>query len=255
MPSKSRKRNKGQERKAKKEAIKAQKTSANSMKLTANSMLLWRGLLMGNQCHHRGLSHDGIRSDHPVSHFMDDLFTSFLGKQSPHSMIMNLNDTYGTHQEVWNNEKYSKLAIDILVCLGTNLLLANDNNTGIALCIAHITVMIEQHGVLGATDFVSVYHNRTVASKIRDLDTIVNSRRDALKFYRKRVSCKCLKRLHLDARKFLPKSGQCFHCEKKVERVSLSVCSRCMVMQYCSRECQVANWPDHKGPCLSLRLA
>ena len=86
--------------------------------------------------------------------------------------------------------------------------------------------------------------------KRRDLEPdISNTWRDALKFYRKRTSCKCLKKLHLEARKNKPKMGLCWYCDKDMERVLLSLCSRCMVSQYCSRECQVADWPKHESVC------
>jgi len=79
--------------------------------------------------------------------------------------------------------------------------------------------------------------------------SVSSDMRDALKFFRKRTACKCLKKLHLEARKTTPKMGRCGNCSQEKERVSLSVCSRCMATQYCSRECQVAAWPKHKKGC------
>ena len=79
-----------------------------------------------------------------------------------------------------------------------------------------------------------------------------SSRRDALKFYRKRIMCKCLKKMHLEARKSTPKMGNCCGCGKEMERVLLSVCSRCMVMHYCTRECQIADLPGHRKECDAL---
>ena len=55
--------------------------------------------------------------------------------------------------------------------------------------------------------------------------------------------------MHLETRKKEPKMGNCYTCNNEMERVSLSVCSRCMIEQYCSRECQVAAWPKHKEDC------
>jgi len=55
--------------------------------------------------------------------------------------------------------------------------------------------------------------------------------------------------MHSEARKTTPKLGLCWGCEKEVERTALSVCSRCMIEKYCSRECQLADWRDHKEQC------
>ena len=91
-------------------------------------------------------------------------------------------------------------------------------------------------------DFVEVANKRVVTSKWIDLEPDSSSiRRDCLKFYRKRISCKCLKKMHLEARKSETKMGICWHCKAERERTTLSVCSKCMIRQYCSRECQIAD--------------
>ena len=76
-----------------------------------------------------------------------------------------------------------------------------------------------------------------------------NAYRDLLKFYRKRMTCSCLKKMHLEARKAYPKVGACDHCRVVQDRSLLMVCSRCMIAPYCSRECQVAASPRHKTDC------
>jgi len=118
-------------------------------------------------------------------------------------------------------------------------------------CIAQSIMVLEQHNNnTDDNDIDSVMQSRVICSKNRDLDSLLSSiSRDALKFYRKRISCKCLKTMHLEARKTIPKMGICGHCKHEMERVSLSVCSRCMIYHYCSRECQVAAWPNHKSQC------
>ena len=92
-----------------------------------------------------------------------------------------------------------------------------------------------------------VFLTRGVSAKVRDLRC--GNMCDVLKFHSKRLSCACLKKIYSDARKTLPKVGKCFHCGIVKERALLSVCSRCRIAPYCSRECQVADWPKHEMHC------
>ena len=39
---------------------------------------------------------------------------------------------------------------------------------------------------------------------------------------------------------------------RKVKERKLSACSRCSCVKYCCRECQKADWPDHKHECGKL---
>lgn len=38
----------------------------------------------------------------------------------------------------------------------------------------------------------------------------------------------------------------CSNCHKSLIYSQLKKCSRCLIIGYCSRECQVADWPRHK---------
>lgn len=73
--------------------------------------------------------------------------------------------------------------------------------------------------------------------------------RDILKFLAKRNLCSCLKEMHSRARKDYPKLGQCGYCQQEKERKTIMVCSRCQLVPYCGRSCQVAHWPSHKDTC------
>ena len=242
MPATSRKRNKGKERKAKQLAKKEE-----SDRLDANRF--WRHCCGSgsNQCDHG--QEIVVSDDHPVSSFMDQYIINLQIKKL--TVIENLRKIFKSHTNIWNNGSYRKLAIDILKRIGTNLLLRD--RIGGAVCTAKFIVVLENYN--DTDDLDSVIDKRAVRSKSRDLRASgISSRRDCLKFYRKRVSCECLKKLHLEARKTMPKTGICGHCKQERERAGLSVCSRCMVMHYCSRECQVAGWTNHEKDCDLWRL-
>ena len=249
MPS--RKRNKGRDRKAKKAALEAERVESETSGLRS----LWQGWARGKcmvdgrefitPCNHGGALIIPNDKNHPVCSFVDTLILN----TAAHNMhtLNNMYDTFQRHTEVWKNESYRKLAIQILVHIGTNSLLCNDSSTPKEK--ARAIVILENYDGTGDIDS-SIYNNCT-STKLRDIHWGLSGRleRDTMKFYRKRTACSCLKKMHLEARKTLPKLGICFHCNQVKERALLMVCSRCRIAQYCSRECQIAQWPMHKKEC------
>ena len=170
----------------------------------------------------------------------------------------NLRDTFQLHTEVWNNASHRQMARNLLVYIGTNSLLRLETDKGIhtstddnvlrgALYMSNAIMVLENYHETAGDIELAIY-SRTAGSKRRD--TVGdNAIRDLLKLYSKRITCSCLKKLYSEARKILPKVGSCDTCAKVMERSSLKVCSKCMVHQYCCRECQVAMWPEHKEFC------
>ena len=74
--------------------------------------------------------------------------------------------------------------------------------------IAQSILVLEHYTGTNELDSAFLSKHKVVSAKWRDLWVGVSSgRRDALKFYRKRTSCKCLKKMHLEARKTTPKRG------------------------------------------------
>ena len=231
MPA-SRKRNKGKDRKAKQLAKKVEKDRADTR-------MMWQSYYSYKSCNHGRIL--VISNDHPVSNFID-LF--FMNLEQNKTLEQHLRDIFKSHQ-IWKNEIYMKLIKDTLVRIGTNMMLDEYFTIEWPLCIAQAIIALEHYN---GTDEIDL-DKHVVVSKWRDLARSGSSRRDVLKCFRKRTSCKCLKRLHLDARKSTPKIGICLGCREEKERSLLSVCSKCMISQYCSRDCQVADWAHHEKAC------
>ena len=187
-----------------------------------------------------------ITDDHPVSGFMDQFYINLRSKSL--TTAVNMKSIFQTHTQIWTNESYRKLAIGILVRIGTNMLLQGVDMSW-PVCTA-VSVVVLEHYNETKDGIDSVMNKRVVRSKGRDIwSSSTSIKRDLLKFFRKRTSCKCLKKMHLEARRTMPKMGRCMNCCKEHERVHFSVCSRCMIEQYCSRECQVAHWSVHERSC------
>ena len=41
----------------------------------------------------------------------------------------------------------------------------------------------------------------------------------------------------------------CFYCRKRDSVQELKRCSACKLPRYCSRQCQISQWPAHKTAC------
>ena len=246
MPS--RKRNKGKERKAKKAELEVERIE--SVRAVIRSK--WQGyvrrehMINGQsvECNHGLDLTIPYDINHPVINFLDTFYINgaILG------IIDNLKESFQARREVWDNENYRQMVINIFIAIGTNFMLNTEITPS---SLAKAIVALDNYDGIG--DFGSVIYNRAAARKMRDINGGDSSAwRDMLKFFRKRTNCSCLKGMHLEARKTLPKLGMCYQCHDVKERALLMVCSRCRFSQYCSRECQIANWSRHKCDCDNL---
>ena len=134
MPA-SRKRNKGKERKAKQLVKKEENDRAGANRY-------WRSFCSTiAECNH---GHPLVPDDHPVSSFMDQFVINLRHKGM--TVGRTLREISKSHTNIWNNERYRKLAIGILAHIGTNMLVTfkddEDYNTWL-LCIA-VSVMAAQ---------------------------------------------------------------------------------------------------------------
>jgi len=73
--------------------------------------------------------------------------------------------------------------------------------------------------------------------------------RKLAKFFSKRIPCHCLDDLAMTA----PRTAGCNGCKEFTVGSSLRVCSACGIVSYCSKECQVKDWPQHKLLCKEVQ--
>lgn len=72
-------------------------------------------------------------------------------------------------------------------------------------------------------------------------------------FFRKRIPCSCLDEKYKKV-KSITKIGlccfpKCSRPNRIAERKTLQYCARCREANYCSQDCQMADWPRHKNHC------
>lgn len=192
MPSSSRKKNKGRDRKAKK---------AESERVANYNT--WQGWATGRnmgatgenvQCSH-GLEATIPDISHPVSSFISDYL-----------LRDNVRDTLQANEEVWNNDNHRILARDVLIRIAATHLLDNEivltvtQNThldGVSLAwgITTAILILENYDKMVSSSLDDNYsvakYSRIVASKDRDLGVRHSgkSKRDVIKFYLKRMKC------------------------------------------------------------------
>ena len=92
--------------------------------------------------------------------------------------------------------------------------------------------------------------NDNIVGEIRrSLDDMTECPREIVKFFHRRNSCNCLKELYYKLKESTPRTAECWHCQKVVDIRKLSRCESCQVAQFCSYDCAVAHWPQHREKC------
>lgn len=207
-------------------------------------MARWGEREAGVMCSH-GCTVPG--PDHPVSVFMNGLC-----KNS--SWVTNgVQIRYKEDPEVWLNASYRKMAVDILLSMGTNaLLVCHDVRT--AKMLAKVIVHIENHDGSDHRGCYDYFFLATMRARLplADLsDSNEGGEREAFRLYARRINCSCLDQIYYEGiKKSQPKrSSLCEKCGQTKCLSSLMVCTRCGIVQYCGRSCQVADWPKHRELC------
>ena len=166
MPS-SRKRNKGKERKAKK--VQSQR---------ANVREIWWGfttrknITTQTDCDH-GYTLIPNDFDHPVSKYLDEFYLQICDKDDG---IRVLRSTFDTHPQIWNDANNRDMLLNVLVRIGTNMLLLEHNASLWEsyptnwLQPSRVVEMILTFHVYGETmNINSAFLSQNVIAKTRDL--------------------------------------------------------------------------------------
>ena len=154
--------------------------------------------------------------------------------------------------EVRKEESERSLAINLLLRFVRNALVQGSMIEGESWFQRHHHNEVAICGMIDALEILGTYSDLTVAKGRANKTSnklVGGNRRDVVKFVAKRLPCACLKKLHGAARKKVAKMGLCDGCLKQFPRSQLHVCTGCMYIEYCSKECQRANWSYHKQYC------
>jgi hypothetical protein len=244
----NKKREKGRARKAKSRELAAtQHVSLNAGALAQHAMVgsqewrIWAIVGLTQGCNH-GCP---VLPDpnHAVSYLIDDVWAHAAVQQR---YIY----TFDNYRQVWDISANRKLALDIMVAAGTNIILSIDNRAKVAAEYLAVTIaVLDQYNGNGKDDFhLAMWKTNLVAEDLR-----CGGQREIIRFFLKRISCTCLKAKYSLVKKSQPtRISKCSTCKQVKVRSSMMLCERYKVIQYCCEECQAADWPTHKVLCRSI---
>ena len=150
------------------------------------------------------------------------------------------------------NESERSLAIDLLLRFVRNVFVHESALEGGDWFYQHRQIDVAICNMISVLELCGTFCDMKVARRRATKTSNMlrgGNRRDVVKFVAKRLPCTCLKKLHIAARKKLTKVGKCVACLRQFPRSQLYVCTGCMLAEYCSRECQRADWSHHKKGC------
>ena len=161
--------------------------------------------------------------------------------------------TQDEYSVVWNDAAKMKQVISYFLYNGTMLILDYGDNDN-AITSALFARFFEQ--------WIKVKVHKSKAfidwSKVMECGVGQSDAHTFVKFFWRRIRCSCLDKKYEEV-KSTTKMGICFNSQcthhNFVERDKLRCCSRCRIVNYCSRECQVADWSDHKELCDEVAAA
>ncbi len=161
------------------------------------------------------------------------------------------NATMDEYPDVWSDFAKMEMAISFILGLGAQHIhmniLDDDYDSTQAQNVAAIARYLER--------YIAVQSKQTPAfvPLPKLLETYHADMHTLVKFFRHRIPCSCLDEKYEEVKK-ITKIGFCFNpqCtlpDRMTERSKTMYCSRCRNATYCSRECQVSHWPEHKPDC------
>ena len=146
--------------------------------------------------------------------------------------------------DIMNDDENRSMLKDKLMLEGTNVLVEENKPWKVARHLAEGVACLES---------IEVQPNDRLMKKLmKELRNVQGGgKRDATRFFGKRISCKCLAD-EVEETKEQTKMGQCCKCGKDLEYQMLMKCSRCSIAHYCSTDCQAKDWHWHKKSCIPL---
>ena len=259
MPSKSRKKMKGQARKARAKAAAANNTASNVTNRIGSGDTSLQSLPNTSLCYH-GL----IKTNNTIMNFITIFFDIIIDNTS----ILNtpgasvtltadaLSEAYNKFPQALNNKNNREIIKKNFISTGVSYLLGMlgpesqnpDTSAGMTRSCAAALMMIDSY-VPSSPVPAGNLDDRDATQMLRDFDILNGCYRSLVKYFVIRTPCNCLDELYAQVKSTTPKVGKCMGCNQMKERAELYICTGCERYMYCSKACQIAHIPNHKEHC------
>jgi hypothetical protein len=173
--------------------------------------------------------------------------------------------TIDTLEQFWSEPQHARLIDAKLVHLSFAYATeaALYGQMGLSFRVAYLGTYLATWFKLGKERFLNVLRgNMPMESStqqiILDLKTAMGklgTDHEIVLFLSKQIPCSCLDESKKIAKE-APKTRRCFYCTSEGLKVEVKKCSQCKRVQYCSKECQTADWKEgHKKECEIYKLS
>jgi hypothetical protein len=246
MPSKSRKKIKGQARKAKAKAAAA-----------ATNVSVQRTLNSNNICPH-GFTYDiaDVQFSQVCGHFIDTFFKCFFSPNQSSIMdavVAGLTDAYSKFPDAVNDDTNRQFVKKNFIYNGTSAIIKGAiDSRNMSLGCATALMLIDSYNPSSPVS-AGTFDERDAKDYVRNGDILNGCQRSLVKFFMKQIPCNCLDELYSKLRSTTPKMAACPGCRQRKVRKSMYICTGCERITYCSKACQLEHVSIHKEHCKRLQ--
>ena len=270
MPSKSRKKMKGQARKAKAKAAAANNEANNSCQQLRRRHVMdsiGRDGTMQTQpstciCNHGLIQTTNESIVNFIVNFFNLFIKNILRLTTPGSTAKltadALSEAYNKFPEAVNNESNRDIIKNNMISTGVSYLLgelgSNEPSTSAVMARSCAAVLMFIDSYVPSTPVrAGNLDDRDAKVWLRNLDILGGCQRSLVKYFVKQMPCNCLDDIYSQLRSTTPKMANCQNCRLFKEKTNMFICTGCERYTYCSKACQIAHVPKHKEYCKRMQ--
>lgn len=183
----------------------------------------------------------------------ESFYSTALNTVNSKPAYLVLKEVYCKYREL--NSKNQMLFRDTILSNVTQLLLHELNNASDisdsscnpsrpwVFLYLHTDIFDKRGGVFSQAGWIEA------GNKIND----ISCSREFVRFVHEHNTCNCLESAYNELKKTTRRTNGCIYCKVLKPVKQIKGCSGCKSALYCSRECQVADYPTHKMLCKNLQ--